>query len=137
MSRFNQGLAQPSIPLTRLAAEVFASALVIARTDANPGGEMLGIGKARHIRADLRQEDLGESLIDPRNRIQERQGLSKGEGVDATGARLASSTGEEGGGAWRAVSSAGGSSRGAVAEVSAETEGGIDWAICRWISLSH
>src|SRR6516225_11391291 len=72
---FDEDLPQPAIPLPSLATQALATTFVVARTHPGPGGEMLGAGETAHIGADLRDENLGRPLTDPRNRIEEGDGF--------------------------------------------------------------
>jgi hypothetical protein len=69
MRRFNQCLTQPAISLPGLAAQLFAGALLISWTDADPGSEMAGAGKPAPIGSNFSKDDFRQPLIHPRNGI--------------------------------------------------------------------
>src|SRR5919202_1078860 len=70
--------AEPGTALARLAAVALARALVVARTHAGPGGEMLGAGEAGRVRADLGHQRLSHLPADPGDRIQAGEGILDG-----------------------------------------------------------
>lgn len=50
---------QPCAAFAHAGAAAFAGALIVTRTEARPGDQVGGIGEARHVGADLGQDDLG------------------------------------------------------------------------------
>src|SRR6266581_3682470 len=75
MGNFDEDLPQPAIPFPRLATQALAPTLVVPRTHPRPRGEMLSAGETTHIGANLCDKNLGRPLPDPRDRIQEGDGL--------------------------------------------------------------
>jgi len=67
MGRFHQGLAQPDIPVLGTTALSLPRALVVARAEAHPRSQLSGGWKAGHIRANLRENDLGHPSTHARN----------------------------------------------------------------------
>jgi len=70
MCRFDQRRAEPWAPASNATALALAGTLVVARTDARPGGEVSCGWETAHIRANLGDQHLGNTPSDPRNRIQ-------------------------------------------------------------------
>src|SRR5947207_1257922 len=68
---FDQSDPQPGAPLSGAATFPLAGALAIPRAHPGPTGQMTRRRKAAHVKADLRQQDLGGPAADPRNRIQQ------------------------------------------------------------------
>src|SRR5262249_8971096 len=75
LSRLNESLTQPSITLARGAANLFARALMVAWTDADPRGQMPCCGKTLHVGSHFGKENLGNTLVDARDTIQQSYGL--------------------------------------------------------------
>src|SRR5438094_281616 len=75
LGNFDEDLPQPAIAFARLPTQALPSTLVVPWTHPRPRGEMLGAGETAHIGASLRDEALGCPLPDPRDRIQEGNGL--------------------------------------------------------------
>ena len=67
----NQHGLQPRGALAQSGALALAGALVLAATEARPGDQMAGRGKAAHVRADLREDSERRQLSDPRDRGEE------------------------------------------------------------------
>src|SRR5215469_16336352 len=78
VSRFDEGGAQPLTAFARLAAESFASTLMIAGAHPGPGGKMVCTWKALHLDADLGHDDLRQPSLDPRNSLQPLEHLLVG-----------------------------------------------------------
>jgi hypothetical protein len=72
MRDFHSRLAQPPMAFAGLAAEAFATTVVMTRAHARPGGEMSGIGDACHLGADVGEQVLCRAWAHPRHGIQER-----------------------------------------------------------------
>src|SRR5688572_10286278 len=70
---FDERPAQPDIAFARLAALALARTLVVARTDAGPGGQVVGSGKGREVGADFGDNDLGDALVDAGQLVPKRQ----------------------------------------------------------------
>ena len=68
--RLDQRRAQPDVALSGTAAAMLARALIIARADASPGGQLSGAGEGLNIGADFCQNARGGVLLDAGNRLQ-------------------------------------------------------------------
>src|SRR5262249_28117223 len=75
MGNFDEDLPQPTTPFARFAAQALAPALVVPRTHAGPGGEVLGTREATHVGPDLGYQDLRRPWPHTRNGIQEGNSL--------------------------------------------------------------
>ena len=75
MGNFDEDLPQPTTPFPRLAMQALAPALVVPRTHASPGGEVLGTWEAAHIGPDFGYQDLRRAWSHTRNGVEEGYGL--------------------------------------------------------------
>jgi hypothetical protein len=67
-----QAAAQPLGALAGPPRAVLAGRLVIPRAHPRPRGQMRGGGELAHVRADLGHDDLGGTLVDPGDGVQQR-----------------------------------------------------------------
>src|SRR5262249_44930046 len=74
---FDEGGPEPGITLARLAALTFPGTLIIARTHASPRGEMGRGWESGHIRANLRDHDLGDASTDAWDGVEAVEGVVK------------------------------------------------------------
>src|SRR5260221_120819 len=72
----DEGLLQPTIALTRLGAQPFASADLGLRTESCPADHVPLAGELVELDAQFRYDDLGNALVDPRDLIQDAYHLS-------------------------------------------------------------
>src|SRR5581483_2712724 len=86
----DQGGFQPGAALAYAGGAAFAGTLIIARAKSCPRDQMGWVGKARHVDADLRHDDLSDEITDPGHGRQQacalldrRQGFSQSS-VDLT-----------------------------------------------------
>ena len=75
MRNFDEDLPQPTTPFPRLAMQALAPALVVPRTHASPGGEVLGTWEAAHVGPDFGYQDLRRSWSHTRNGVEEGDGF--------------------------------------------------------------
>ena len=75
---FGQDRAQVGIPFPGLATESFAAALLVARADAGPRGQVLGTGRAGGVDPNLGQDRCGGGGLDPRYPLNQHHRFLKG-----------------------------------------------------------
>src|SRR3989454_4478247 len=69
---FDEGHSQPPVAFPSLPGFVLPRALVVARTDPRPTGQMPVARETAHIHPELGDDHLGRPLIDPGDRVQLR-----------------------------------------------------------------
>ncbi len=74
--RRHQGGLEPGATLAHARAAPLSGALVVARAQPRPRHQVAGVGKARHVDADLRQEDLSGQVANPGDRGQQAGAVS-------------------------------------------------------------
>src|SRR5712692_212712 len=64
---FNEGHAQPAVPLPGLSGFMLAGTFVVTGTEPGPAGEVPITREAAHVHADLRDDHLRRPPRDPRD----------------------------------------------------------------------